>query len=57
MYKGVNDLSYAFEFVAEGLIWKNRTAIKHHFIVHGCDFDSLFIFLYDGSFEVRCIAG
>jgi len=30
------------EFVVEGLIWKNRTAIKHHYTVHGCDFDSLF---------------
>ena len=39
--KGIKDLNYALKFVVEGLIWKNCTAIKHHFTVHCCDFDRL----------------
>jgi len=32
--KEIKDLIYALEFVVERLIWKNYTAIKHHFTVH-----------------------
>jgi len=32
--KEIKNLNYALEFVVEGLIWKNCTAIKHHFTVH-----------------------
>ena len=32
-------LKYALEFVAGGLIRKNHTRRKHHFIVHSLDFD------------------
>jgi len=32
-------LKYALEFVAGGLIRKNHTRRKHHFIVHCLDFD------------------